>query len=699
MPILYHLSFAMAPELFAPLFGEIMTRPSPQDMAQARAALQDVAADPPLEVRALEARLLSLDPTAARAALLEWLQGSDFRDTQQLLFLTVAKIFDLAAEPAPLLAMLENRQGTPAGLAGAMMLLTESNPAALVEADLEISPEFQAILAAGSLASVMGVLLEDPAARNDLVDAICHTDPTEVTEALEHLDEDRRAFMIPAWVVYGPCLTRPELADHHGRLVEIIAAESLRTSLDIWDDIWQLGLAEPGRELVQKRIMQCKTAALEGQIIAGYPSALARSVPAPVRGVFSECDGQGAFTVMVEVTLPNGNVNLHNMVRRLDGDLRDGFTLGNREPGILDQIVKTFAEEQDLKFVPGPLSQFQEWGLDALSSLRGEPECREAASHLVWAAGMVEPETATAPSCAASFTSPPVPETWPEADELRDLFFDHHLSWFLDTEQLEELGVAIVDVRQAGPEVLNANMARLDQPWVRARLQDLLDHMAYFCHCAGCADPDDPLHARGPLYQAASVMLDDDDGAMAVLVPFLVSSLEAAAIEAMPLDPDAPGGSGIGDPVRRQRLRELGFSRLSHPKGKHMAYLDFSEAAHHVLASILDGGHPDFLEHDASYQVALALGKAYVDAIHTVGDAHLLHQDGRRFKRLIKALKKHAGFDEDQAMRFWDLACQRLAAFEDSVCMGCAAACLDRPTGNLREWFYGDEHPAQGEFR
>jgi len=611
------------------------------DLAFARAALHQILDDPPMDWDALEQRVQHLAPSAARQVLLEWFQGPDFEEHFQPLFLALAELFDL-----------------------------------------EITPELQESLTRNSQAAFMGSMVEDPDAPTKLADAMAHTAADQNPEALQRLDRDRRAFMVPAWQIYGPSLAREELASLHAFMVEAITAEAAGTNLDIWDHLWGLKPVEPARTLLQKALMQSRTASIPGQKTRQPGPTHAETTPAPVRAFFSECDGLGAFTMLLEVGLPNGNVHLHNVVLRLDGELRDGFTMGNREPDALADMMDTYLAVEAIGFTPLPLTQAAEWARTALADADADIETRHAAANLIWAAGMGQP-LATEPE-PRSLDEPVSPVPDPAEQEIFGLFMDTHLSWFLNGEQLAELGIDTTTLAAADSTGQEEALARIDQPRVRAHLQSLMRHMSLYRRYAGT---DGGVLPEPAFYDHMASLLEDPESGLRVMVPYFSNSL--AAFLANPDGVQLP----FGDAQRRDRLREVCFWRLSRPKGKHMAYLDFSEVAHHALETIAALKGEDYRQEEAYAHHAVAMGKAFVDAFFELGDGRRLPENDRRYQRMLNAMVKHGGWDLDRAEGLWVWVADKMAEFQDEVCDYCAVDCLERPTGNLEDWFFSEVHP------
>ncbi len=542
----------------------------------------------------------------------------------------------------------------------------------------------------------MAAMLEDPEAPAMLADAMAQSPDEADPEALQRLDEDRQAFMVPAWILYGPCLTRPELAALHPLMVGIIAAESMRASLDIWDDLWRLRPAEPARTLIQKALMQARTASLEGRPTApaAADQTLAEPHTFPTRALFSDCDGQGSFTVLVESKLPNGHVNLHSFVMGQNAELRDGSTMANREPGALEELMATYLARESIPFAPVPLAVAHDWARAGLRHAANHPDAteepiadaRRAAAIMAWSLGMGQPDQ-DEPAMKAHDPRPAGTMPAPREQEILGVFLVTHLSWFLDRDQLEDLGVDTAALIHGDSDLVEATLTRINTPAVRAHLQNLMHHMSLYRLYAG-----PPLIGQpgAELYDYLAVLLDDPVEARRVLRPYLTNAL-AALLSVRP-----EGHGEIGDPLRRERLRALGFPRLGNPKGKHMAYLDFAEVAHQNLESISALKGDDYLAEEAFYHVALALAKAYVDAFFELGDGRLLPSDRKRFRRLLNAMQKHGGLDADRAQGLWDWMTDHFQDFEDSICIDCPVACLERPTGNLEVWFLSEKHPGFG---
>ncbi len=508
--------------------------PTSAALAAARRALQDILQAPPPDPESILQSLRHLNPVAGRLVLLELLQAGEFTDGIQAFFPIFAEAFDF-----------------------------------------KLSPELEKMLFANYQASTMGTMFEEPEAPLMLADAMVHYAGPHDALALENLEQERRAFMVPAWIIYGPALKRKELAHLHPFMVKAITSEAVRANLDIWDDILRLEPAEPARSLLHESLMKHRTVSMGGRSLAELGLQAAEPLAAPVRAFFSECDGTGTYTILVQVLLPNGNVHVHNVARRMDGEPRDGFSLGNREAGNLDSMQEGGFSLEDLAFTPLPLAEAAVWARRTLDWKNADQETRYAAASLIWSIGMGQPWGDEPEVRSLDEEVPSVPE--PCDEEMHEFFMDFHLSWFLDAEQMRHLGIEPGDLRTADAKAQEAAFELFDNPKVRKNLQDMLRHMSLYRRYAGT----DGGHVPGPgFYERLMRMLDDKEKGRLFLQHYFINCM--AAFLAKPESIIFP----IGDTRRRQRLREVGFPRLTRPKGKHMAYLDFAEVAHHALESI-----------------------------------------------------------------------------------------------------------------
>ena len=664
-----------------------MNEPTKAQLKKATETIRRIIQQPSIYTDEFRQRVSGVDPAAGRMVVLGMILNDKTAARERDAILMLAETFGLGKDPDPLLDLIQDEGAGDATRRVALLVLIATNPAALGRMGSDLDPELMAGMAREADAMVLRSVLEDPDDAAEITAFFLGLPPENREFAFEHLDRSRKGMMVPAWITYIDLLAEEQLEPLHEAVIAAISLETRATDVDVWDELMDLDLAPETRNRVQAELMRRRTSLLN---TGGAATVVARPFTAVASAWISECDGVGAYVVMVRVELENGGVHLLNTCLRTTGELRDGFVLADRQPQEWDEILEMLEMESEITFTRLPLARATELVAAARVSPLNESTVGmdlnlRAAAILQWATVLGDGDKTDLRLTAATAPEPAVADT-----DLPRLFDEPELdTWFLNAADLVDLKVEAVRPPETDDAWLAERLDRINTPHIREHLASLFRHMAWY----HLWRDDRPAATR---YAGAAELLADEETAVPVLRPYLERSLDIHRREEE--SDDGTEHYSFGDPVTRENLRLLCFPRLTRPKGKHMAILDLTEAA----LTVVEIRTADFAidrqpRQDALPQIALAIAKAEVDMLLAGGSGYDLPDEPKRFRRMINAIRKHSGLTADEAAELWTDVMPQLNAFVFNICGNCPVQCLRRPTGDMSEWFNLPVHPAMEE--
>ncbi len=661
-----------------------MANSSDKKSAKAIEIIQGLFSQPPASMEEFQLRTKKIDPAAGCDVLLQMIKDGSALELPHELILLLANEFKMGVDPASLLGLIQDEGYDESQRTMALMILLGTNPEAMHSQSFNLNESIMENLAQSSHEMVLGLALKEAGGGEEFTQLLIDVEPLDREDAFRRLELGRRELMVPAWLLFQDALQVAELQPLHREMVELIALETRATGVDVWDDLLQQDLPRETRSMIQSQLMRWRTSLLNST----DKEKPAPFFTAPATAWICPCDGVGAYVILLCVQLESGKVSIHNVCLRTTGELRDGFIVPFVSLQDFEEMVEIFRDEQNQEFVEFPLSK----AVELVSRARVSPlnekgvgmvENLNAAACLQWAATMATAEDENSRLQAMAF-----PHSTGDFshDELHKLFTHPDLEpWFLNAEDLDDLGLEAVGPQEMDRAWLDKRVDKVNTPEIRENLRGMLQHMAWF-YCW-----DEEPHMAG-FCSGAAKMLDGEESAFTVMMHYLLKSFQMNRRNEE--TKHQPRHLEVGDSGMRENLRILGFPRLSNPKGKHMAILDFSEAAQVVIEQVVD----EYATHRQPRQdvlplIALAIGKAQADMCLSGRSGFDLGDDGRRFQRMINAIVKVSNFNADEAAKLWMAVVPSLESFVSRVCRGCSVGCLERPTGDMREWFYSGEHP------
>lgn len=667
-----------------------MNVPTPPQLKQARKTIAGILSSRPNSLAGLQSRLKTIEPEAGCRVLLDLICRGDATAEEMETITLLAEEFGMANEPGPLVRMIEDETASSVTRQLALLVLATGNPEAVDLEQLMLAPAMLQDLAETAESMLVGPILEDHEVAAEIAVMLSSIPEDDRFQTFERLDESRCKLMVPAWLAYAYVLQSRDLQPLHESVIEAIAVETGATDVDVWDEILARDLAEATRARVREATMRTRTARLNaGAAKSATPPPFGPEATAWI----SRCDGVGAYTILVCLYLENGLMNLHNVCLHTSGECRDGFVLSGREPAELDQITDVFKEEAGYEFVRFPLARAHELVAESRASDLNinTPDLAatlQTAACLQWAAALGR--EANEGSASLNCDPPQAEGTFTVDDLIAILDHDDFSEWFLNRADLAECGVEIVPPTEADDAWVEAQATRINTPATRDKLGLMFEHMAWFYQWKQQATPAEQCAVL------AHILETDGESSYLVMIHYLVRSLEAIRC-----NEETSGKDELivfGDESIREMLRQVCFPRLKHPKGRHLAILDLTEAAMIVLdkevAGLAASRRP---RSDALPHIALAIAKAQVDMVLTGNFGLALPADAARYRRMINAMRKHSGWKEDEAEEIWQVVIPHVLSFIKDVCGNCPVYCYGHPTSQEDFLFHSPLHPTYSD--
>lgn len=381
------------------------------------------------------------------------------------------------------------------------------------------------------------------------------------------------------------------------------------------------------------------TRLLEGRRAPTRPGDAAADV------LFGACDGAGVFSVTVSTKTPDGNVTITNLIARIDGDVRGGFVSVDHAPKSAERLLDRIRVELAGKSMVVPIGLAIRYARDAVERTErlGLPlpdGALHAFARIAQLGVAAELPPAPGPGIAA-----------PTRGMVEDLLGEPlYESWFFTAGDQLEL---------------------LREP---ARSRRRLRAMAGFMACFH-----DALRQRQSAAIMASLAETLDDGKDPTKSPLVQVMLARS--------PAIDHGIEIGlsgEPTRAALRERMDTSDSPLPLGRHVAILDFADAAYGALDKLQVRIPSSRRLRESDYErLSLAIAEGFLRG----GTATHLEETLREFWALLDS---YAG----------DLArCIHgaLMDFRENACGRCPVACHDTPDEPMPEVYLSSGHPVQME--
>ncbi len=641
-----------------------------RNKSEIRQAVEKLFADPPLNDGELRHRMKTLDAGKTRRCLIDMLEQEQVEESYEFLFRAMMMQIGLGDRSERLFRIVVD-SGYSVLIRGiAVSLLTDLEPDDMERLSGELPPEELVAMSELSLLLLFRYHRHDPDFGKIIRQTLEETPPDETTRMymFELMERSRLEMTASAVSSYREALMSRKISKLHKRMLEIVGAEGGDEAVRLLERYKKSARGAALKREASKALLRARSNAI------GAPKTQAEDISG--YAYLSPCDGQGAFALLGVLENRDRTYTVADLVIRLTGDIRDGFLLPCIQEKEIEELVGEIASGGGFELVRVPLSAVA--GMVAMAEKRtvelGKtiPEDSRPAVELFHkvSADAVEPDNEI-----ESRGRPALSDT-------RRLFRrpEYAQSWFFDRGDLEAAGVEAPGGRLTKKWKTEA-AAQLGETSMKARLLAMIGHMSLW-H-AWHNDPD-----TAALCRALAEEMSED---------FKSSSLVHVMLEhSMPVldeldDEDEVHHGSIGDPVIRAEIKRRCFIDVDKPKGKDLARLDFTEAAHIALGDAFLRIPGDLRPRESQW----------IDAAFAVAGTYLQYMGSRRpdaakryTAQLHKALTDTLEPMGDRMDDVLSTVHQALGGFIDEVCDVCDIQCHEHPRKHMAEAFFSDEHPA-----
>lgn len=689
-----------------------MTARTSRQAAATRTAIKKLFHLPPASEAEFEQRAAEIDPAAGRSVLLDLLRAGKVDEDDANLFIALAERVDLARAEKKLLQLVESDDAGSSARFLALNALLHQDPAILERSGLELDQEMMMKLMDMSNRRMLAYVLAEPGGSAEITQFLLRAPtgqddlPFEMLAMFEMFESCRQRSAVPAAFTYRDALRCSELMPLHSRMLSAIVAEGGMASTRTLEDLMAHPPGPDSRREAQEALMRLRTRGLQanrfpggaieegsGKQPVGSQAASEEDHTLEAEAFLSSCDGQGAFVLLIKAKLDGSHVSMADLCIRTAAEVRDGFILPRTTQEEFEELRDVLRAGGGSHLVRVPLSHaasvISEAAERTLAAGLSVPEKLERALHYAeWLSGLAREEPGFDFSGEETF---PAPATSVLLDDFEDMLEDPVFeSWFFDAGDLLGVGIDASEYESVEIDIekwLEDCIARLDTEPIRTRLSAMTRHMAWCYTWSG--------DTAGASQCAAAVQAIEREFRQCDLVwVMLERSLEMAMLGE--LFDDSPRRRSIGDPQVRQQLQVECFPRLRHPKGKHLAILDLTEAALETLGDVINDLPGELRPPERTWtKLAFTMGKACAETALEGRRPGDVAANGPRFKRLLNGIKRHGRLDERTSVALWHRVAIELEDFVDTICGQCPVRCLDHPTANMSAVFFSPLHPAQ----
>lgn len=649
-----------------------MSQVAPTAAERTDAIIHALFTRPPLNEWELRERLSEAHRSRARSLLVDRLSDGDLCEEQSFLIIHAFDCLGVRQQQSRLQRLLDADRHDLVTRTTALAVLMRATP----EGDAPSLFHTAGLAGSGTefvratLRSLLWQVFTSPEGGGELVDLLHHLPPEEHDPFLSVLEAERQREGLPASVVYEHVLRDPYLSPFHQGILDILAEEGGSHAVSILEQIRDTLPTGAQHRQFQGALLRLRTAEI-------HPG---RSAPvAEGQALVSPCNALGVYHLFVRLASPGDSWSLVGLTVKAAEDIQDGFLAPRRNQREASELW------DHLQALHGPA--FASVDLAGAGTLVAEAARRSRSL------GRTIPEAAQLPVALVEryrggprACSLPEPEgRLPNRTEIRELFRlpAYEQGWSFDAGDLR--GVLSEAPEPGAPQArrdrwLEQAAAHLDTPAMRRRLTAVALHMARWHRWRGESQP-----ARTCVRAATQCERSLRHNP-------LVDHMLRRAWNRMQ---DHPVHSGdLGDPLRRQHLRDQLFPHLQRPRGRDLAELDHTEAALVCLDSLqnqLPGEQrlrPDRLE-----ACARELGRAYARAaIHAFNGGDRI-PSAQLVLRMSHVLSRALGTRPHAVRDLAESVVLGLGAFTREVCRTCPVSCLSRPDDLMPNGFYRAPHP------
>ncbi len=631
-----------------------------------RRRIENVFANPPLNEGDLHHRLTEIDEIDLRACLIDMLKTGAIKEIDGDLFVSMMMLVGIGEQKENLFRIAVDRSQPLLTRSFAVSLFSNLDPAYMEKAAMTLPSDEVSAMSELSLLQLFRYHHESDFGKT-VRSALEKYPPDELAQLhlFELMERARLEMQAPALSAYGEALKSRKLSKLHARMLEIVSMESDTETIAFLKKVKKSARGpgfkrEVGKALLRARSNSISSDKKDSGEIPGY-------------AYVSSCDGQGAFIVLGCFENKNRTHTVVDLVIRLTADIRDGFLLPYLSAEEVMELVGEVTSGGGLKLVKVPLSY--------AADLAASAEKRTVEL------GKMIPEDTRAGLEMFKKVSGALPATEidsnakPALSDARQLIHrpEYMLSWFFDRGDLKAAGVEAPTGRLT-KKWKTDTAAKLGASAIKGRLWAMIDYMSRWHAWNNEAD-------TAALCKALAKGLEKN----VKTSPLVHAMLEHSTPVLEELDDDGIHHGAIGDDDLRREIKVRCFVDVNTPKGKDLARLDFTEAAHIALGEAFQS-LPGELRPRESQWIDLAFAAAGVFLRYSgSGGSGTAEQYTRQMR---KALTAALDLSEEETELFISTVHQAMCSFSDQVCIPCDLQCRVHPRKNMADAFFADEHPA-----
>lgn len=645
---------------------------SSKNLEAARAAVRRLFDTPPINMAELKERLSGHPKDDLRRALIEQLE-------QDRVPAHLHQLFDAAiglVKPGNLrgrisaVALDTTRPDELRALALGTLLRCDAAEARRVAEAL--APGDHERLMAVPLRGLAVALLDADSPGQGVKD-LCAASPELTAIVVFEMEKLRGQRGATATEIYGPALEAGLLREQRHTLVEAIGDDGDNAAIELLERLRDAaGDDDAFQGACQAALLRARSAR-----IAPAPKPAGHATG---RAWVTTCDGQGAFTILVEFPGKHGSdPTIANLCIRASAEIRDGFSEA-MPPYMVPDLVERFEEIMRVIPVPGGVAAaLSHAGVARSEAMR--KSIPKDARRSVKLLSHVEPDPLP--------PWPVEPAPMPSRERVHALFVGpahRAMSWFFDGGDFAAGGKLPSLPANPDPTSLGAWLgdaaAVLDTPEMRARLVEIARHEARCLAWSGDEAEAAVFVALG--MDAETNGLRDSPWAHAMIL----QGFQKAGFD----DDDDDALTSVdlvGDPDLRRSFRGQFFKNVEAPTGRDLAHLDFTELCYHGLEQAAQAlpGHRRIASEDLR-ETAHELGVAVADAIIAGADEGALARIVESAVSTGLGLTAEEDPDESAGVILGGID-EFLAIF----CEECPHRCLDKPNAAMRKAFVSEQHP------
>ncbi len=600
-----------------------------------------------------------MDGAEARGELLRLIEEDALHPSQLLLFTEVASLLELPTRCTERLFAIARDPACPfSARQFAVVGLTVAPPTEEARRMFEsLEPELLTAASEMPVISLMTGIQVNPKAAADVTNMLL-TAPADVREhLLRKLCGIRRRIGTPAALAYADALAHPGLRALYPVMLEALIEEGGSEASSLLEALRDRATDDDARRGFQMALLRAGTRRLErpADLLAGK-----------TRLFVSNCDGQGAFFLLGRFVVSPTSTTTASCCIRAAREIRDAFVFPSQSEAEFDEMVVRMQRSGQV-------------ALAEVSPAEGAALFKEGLRRTE-ALGCRLPETARPVlDLYERLEAAPIPDPVAVAGVSEEAFTallerSYYNSWFFDAGDIVGSGI---------PRPTNDRQRWIRQTARRIRETPLRDRaLAMLLHMARWHRWNKEAEVSALLMAARAEVAREFETSIAArcLLERSLGVLEGGRKSSGGED-DLAWETGEGG--LRAMLRRAFFSHLKRPRGRHVAELDFAEAAYvHLYAGFACLPAEKRPQEDDLLALSHTVAKTFVHAIANQLELSTV------LSKLERHLRKHTLLTRPEIGELLSQVTNGMARFVESHCADCAVRCLDHPRKGMADAFF-----------